>query len=212
MDISRRRFAGVVAAVAGTALLPRSLSAGATATSKVAATVSSSERPALLQRAVTALNTNARLVPNRELIGLVDFSEPSRSDRLQLVDVANGRVLETHLVAHGRGSDPLNSGFVQRFSNLPGSNASSEGSFLVADTYFGKHGRSRRLIGLDPANSMALERAIVIHGASYVSDAMARDQGRVGRSQGCFAVSPDVIAPLLQRLGSGHLLYAGKSA
>jgi hypothetical protein len=114
------------------------------------------------------------------------------------------------LVAHGRGSDPDNTGWVQRFSNRPGSNASSNGSFLTGDTYIGKHGRSRRLIGLDPENDEAEPRAIVIHAASYVSRAMAREQGRVGRSQGCFAVAADDLDQVLARLGAGRLLFADK--
>ena len=207
MNMSRRRFAGAAAVVTAGSLLPAAISAGTLA---APATVRGAEQPALLRRAMAALNTNARLVTQRDLIGLADFSSASRQARFHLVDVANGRIVESHLVSHGKGSDPANSGFVQQFSNLPGSNASSEGAFLVADTYFGKHGRSRRLIGLDPANSMALERAIVIHAADYVSEDMARDQGRIGRSQGCFAFAEDKLAPLLARLGPGHLLFAGK--
>jgi hypothetical protein len=207
MNISRRRFAGAAAAVTAGSMLPSAISAG---TLPIPAAVRGPEPPALLKRAIAALNTNARLVTQRDVLGIADFSAASREARFHIVDVANGRVIESHLVSHGKGSDPANSGFVQQFSNRPGSNASSEGSFLIADTYFGKHGRSRRLIGLDPANSMALERAIVIHAADYVSEDMARDQGRIGRSQGCFAFSDEVLTPLLARLGPGHLLFAGK--
>ena len=77
-------------------------------------------------------------------------------------------------------------------------------------TYYGKHGRSRRLIGLEDANSAALERGIVIHAASYVSEDMAATQGRIGRSQGCFAFSNSDINGVLERLGEGRLLYAVK--
>ena len=76
----------------------------------------------------------------------------------------------------------------------------------------GKPGPWRRLIGLDPENDMALERAIVLHGADYVSRDMAMTQGRVGRSLGCFAVALDVRDEVLARLGEGRLLYAGKPA
>jgi hypothetical protein len=115
------------------------------------------------------------------------------------------------LVAHGRGSDPGNTGWLERFSNRPGSNASSGGSFLTGQAYSGKHGHSRKLIGLDPENSAAEARAIVIHAASYVSAELARDQGRIGRSQGCFAVSQADLAQVMARLGPGRLLFASKA-
>ncbi|KPF53936.1 twin-arginine translocation pathway signal protein [Novosphingobium sp. AAP1] len=144
------------------------------------------------------------------MIGIVDFSAPSREARFQLVDVASGRVLSSHLVAHGRGSDPANKGWVERLSNEYGSEASCSGSFLTGDTYYGRHGRSRRLIGLDPENNLAQMRGIVIHAASYVGPDIANMQGRVGRSQGCFAVSNTDIDRVLGLLGPGRLLYAAR--
>lgn len=124
--------------------------------------------------------------------------------------MGNGRVLANHLVAHGRGSDPENTGFLQKFSNRPGSNASSEGCFLTGETYHGKHGRSRHLHGLEPQNDMAFARAIVVHGADYVSQDMARSSGRVGRSLGCFAVSGKDIDEVMALLGPGRLLFAAR--
>ena len=141
---------------------------------------------------------------------MVDFSARSNAMRFQLVDIASGRIAASWLVAHGRGSDPDNSGWLERFSNRPGSNASSRGSFLIANSYVGKHGRSRRLIGLDPENNLAFERAIVIHGAQYVDRDMALQSGRVGRSLGCFAVETREIGEVLARLAPGSLLFASK--
>jgi hypothetical protein len=158
---------------------------------------------------VAALDQHSASVRYRDVVGMVDFTVPSRLPRFHLIDMLGGS-MATYLVAHGKGSDPDNSGWVEMLSNLPGSNASCAGSFLVGDTYVGKHGRSRKLVGLDPQNSLAEPRGIVIHGASYVDPAMARDRGRVGRSQGCFAVSQADIATVLQRLGPGRLLFAWK--
>lgn len=174
------------------------------------AAVRSGDQPALLPRAMAALNSHASSIPHRDVIGIVDFAAPSRAPRFHLVDIANGRVIATNHVAHGRGSDPSNSGWVERFSNRPGSNASSQGSFLTGDTYSGKHGRSRRLFGLDQENNLAAPRGIVIHAADYVSPDFALAQGRVGRSQGCFAVSNRAISDVLTRLGPGRLLFAWK--
>jgi len=101
---------------------------------------------------------------------------------------------------------------VERLSNRPSSNASCQGSFLTGDTYAGKHGRSRRLRGLEDENSLAESRGIVIHAAPYVDSGMATTRGRIGRSEGCFAVSRDDIDLLLDRLGAGRLLFASKQA
>lgn len=167
-------------------------------------------RPLMVQRAAAALDAHGAHIRHRDLVGLVDFSKASREARFHLVDMENGKLLSSHLVSHGSGSDPANSGWVQRFSNQYGSYASSKGAFLTGVAYSGKHGRSRRLIGLEDVNSAAMERGIVIHAASYVSDEMAQNQGRIGRSQGCFAFSEKDIDGVLARLGEGRLLYAVK--
>jgi hypothetical protein len=99
---------------------------------------------------------------------------------------------------------------LHRFSNAPGSNASSRGAYLTANAYVGKHGPSRRLIGLDPTNDLALDRAIVIHGAAYVDPALIASQGRIGRSQGCFAFAPEAVATVMERLGEGRMIYASR--
>ena len=157
-------------------------------------------------------NVGVITVPDERLTKLAELVNPRQivPTTVEIVDIAGGRVLSRHLVAHGSGSDPANSGWVQRFSNVPGSNASSPGSFLTGQAYSGKHGRSRRLIGLDPENSLALPRNIVIHGARYVSHSAASNAGRIGRSQGCFAVPTSEIDEVLELLGPGRLLYAAK--
>ena len=175
----------------------------------VSATPVLAEEPLLLRRARAALDQHAGWVTNRDRIALVDFSLPSREARMQLLNMESGRVEQTWLVAHGRGSDPANSGFARQFSNVPSSNASSLGAFLTANDYYGAHGHSRRVIGMDPENNRAWDRAIVIHGAPYVDASMARNSGRIGRSLGCFAVEPTTIAEVLERLGPGRLLFAG---
>jgi hypothetical protein len=167
------------------------------------------DKPRLFPRALAALEAHADRIVHRDTVGVVDFAEPSRTPRFHLIDIASGRV-DTRLVAHGSGSDPDRSGWVERLSNEPGSNASSRGAFVTGEGYIGKHGQSRRLVGLDPENSLAESRGIVIHAASYVNAAMAAAQGRIGRSQGCFAVAVDAIDEVLDRLGPGRLLLAWK--
>lgn len=165
--------------------------------------------PLLLNRAKAALNLHARYVRNHDLLAIADFSKPSRDPRFHLVNLQTGQAT-TFLVAHGKGSDPLHSGWVQSFSNIPGSEATSSGSYIVGNGYIGEHGPSRRLTGLDVQNDQAEARAIVIHPAWYVSPAIAAEQGKLGRSQGCFAFSHNDIGQVLDRLAPGTLLYAGK--
>jgi hypothetical protein len=167
--------------------------------------------PTPIEAARAALDRHARLVDHHDVVGIVDFTAPSSMPRFHLVDIGKGTTA-SFLVAHGKGSDPENSGWVERLSNEPGSNASCAGAFLTGEMYIGKHGRSLRLVGLEPANNMAALRGIVIHGASYVADVRTRTVGRIGRSQGCFAVSNSDIEEVLDRLGSGRLLFAWKEA
>ena len=130
--------------------------------------------------------------------------------RLHFLDVVSGEMSRL-LVAHGSGSDPRHTGFLQKFSNEFNSNASSEGAFLTSNYYVGKHGRSQRLIGLDPTNNNALDRAIVVHGAWYANADMIQTHGKLGRSQGCFAVGESDLDKLFGYLGEGSLIYAAKA-
>ncbi len=164
----------------------------------------------LLARAEAALARHRTRFMQVDRIGIVDFSRPSSAPRLFIIDRATRRT-EAHLVAHGRGSDPAHTGWARRFSNEPGSFASSSGAYATAGYYTGAHGRSMRLQGLDPDNSNAEPRAIVVHAAWYVSPEIARTTGKLGRSEGCFAVSAASLDTVLTRLGPGRMLYADKA-
>lgn len=216
-DAARRRFlagAGLTAAAAALPMLSRSSSmpgTGAPRPAPAAAFPAAPDlaRPRLYPRAMAALDRHAGRIAHRDRIAVADFSQASREARLHIVDIAGGDV-RSYLVAHGKGSDPARSGWLQSFSNVPDSEASSRGAYLTGETYVGQHGRSRRLVGLDPENDFAAPRAIVIHGADYVSAAMAQAQGLIGRSQGCFAVAQEAIEDVLEQLGPGRLLFAWK--
>ncbi len=165
--------------------------------------------PRLVDRALAALFRHHRHIWSRDMIAIADFGLPSSVPRLFLVDILRGTATAL-LVAHGKGSDPDHEGRLQRFSDVVGSAATSEGAYLTGDAYEGIHGPSRRLIGLDPTNAHAEERAIVIHSAWYADPDMIAKQGKLGRSDGCFAVGEADIATVLARLGKGRLLYAGR--
>ena len=167
--------------------------------------------PALLARARAAFDRHRSSVAHGDIVGIADFSRPSREPRFYLLDTASGRV-SSHYVAHGRGSDPDHSGWLERFSNEVNSEASSNGGYLTGDYYPGKYGRSLRLSGLDPSNSNAEARAIVVHSAWYAEPEVATEHGKLGRSEGCFALSYNSLQEVLQRLGPGRFLYADKIA
>jgi L,D-transpeptidase catalytic domain len=164
---------------------------------------------ALLGRARAALHQHQGRLSHSDRIGIVDFSRPSSAPRFFIVDMGSGQAT-AHLVAHGRGSDPAHTGWVQRFSNEPGSNASSAGAYVTGEAYLGGHGRSMRLEGLDSANSNVEARAIVVHAAWYVSPERAHATGLIGRSEGCFAMTTSSRDAVMAELGAGRLIYADK--
>jgi hypothetical protein len=166
--------------------------------------------PRLKARALLALAAKRSRIPNTDVIGIADFSRPSRDPRFYILDLRGGMVTE-HLCAHGRGSDPGHSGWLERFSNDHGSEATSNGSYLTGEAYFGKYGHSMKLFGLDHSNSNALSRAIVIHSAWYAEPQMVEAHGKLGRSEGCFALPGISHAEAMTRLGSGRFLYAERA-
>lgn len=164
-------------------------------------------RPELLALAESAADryVAAHAVTRPQLLTVIDYSLPSTAPRLWLIDRTDGRVLRHLLVAHGRGSGE---NIASRFSNRDGSLASSLGLFLTEETYVGKNGYSMRLRGLEPGiNDRARDRAIVLHGAPYVSPEFARVHGRLGRSWGCPAVELEVARPLIDQIRDGSLLF-----
>jgi hypothetical protein len=139
-------------------------------------------------------------------LAVIDYSLPSTKPRLWVFDVARGKLLFQELVAHGRNTGEQ---IAERFSNVEGSKMSSLGLFQTAETYYGSNGYSLRLRGLDAGfNDNALARAIVMHGAPYVSEAIAERVGRIGRSWGCPAVRQEVARTVIDTLKGGALIFA----
>lgn len=143
--------------------------------------------------------------PNAERLAVIDYSRPSTEPRLWVFDLAERRLLFEELVSHGQGSgDDLPTAF----SNTPESHQSSLGLFRTRNSYYGRNGYSLRLEGLETGiNDLAYERAIVIHGADYVSEAFIERTGRLGRSHGCPAVRQAVTYPLIDSLKEEQYLF-----
>lgn len=143
-------------------------------------------------------------ISNKNYVVIIDYSKPSSSPRLYLLNLKTGKV-EKYYVAHG-----VNSGenMAVSFSNKINSKKSSLGFYLTGSTYIGSHGNSLYLHGLEKSNNNAFERTIVIHGASYVSEDFVKKYGRLGRSWGCPALSISANKKLLPLIKEGAVLYA----
>ena len=140
------------------------------------------------------------------LLTVIDYTLPSTQPRLWVLDLTGVRVLYRELVAHGRASGDKTT---DRFSNAPGSMMTSLGLFVTDTSYVGQNGYSLRLRGLDPGvNDNAYARAIVMHGAPYVSESIVAKLGRLGRSLGCPAVRVEVARKLIDTIKGGTAVYA----
>lgn len=205
-DILKGGFAtGAVLALPGRAL------AEAAATAPVPATASALtpyERRVLDVAAREKERLGAKLW-RTDIVGIADFSQPSWKPRFHFTNIEAGTV-RSFLTAHGRGSDPEHDGWLKSFSNVPGSEATSRGAYLTCEWYKGKYGTSIRLVGLDQDNSFALNRAIVMHSAWYVNQGMIDKWGKIGRSEGCFAMGPADFNEALWHLSGGRLLFADR--
>lgn len=226
MSLTRRQMieAGVattgLALVASSPLLARAIDpAAATALPPRPAPVPARPRvqvdsivdPRIVARARAAYDRHRAQLTHVDTVGIVDFTRASRDARFYMIDTNTGRA-SCHLVSHGRGSDPGHTGFLQRFSNAVGSEASSDGAYVTSAYYQGQYGRSMRVRGLDHSNSNAEARAIVVHSAWYAEPDQVAAQGRLGRSEGCFALPHRSLQEVLARLGPGHFLFADRLA
>ena len=133
-----------------------------------------------------------------ERLAVIDFSLPSSQERLWIFDLEKGELLLRDLVAHGTNSGNFKS---TAFSNVEGSYQSSIGLFQARESYYGRHGYSLRLDGLEPGiNDLARQRAIVIHGPDYVNDDWVSKYGRIGRTPGCPAVGNPTVNRVVDTL------------
>ena len=165
-------------------------------------------QPRIFQLALSAANCALRSgsVADLATLTVIDYSRPSTEKRLWVFDLETRALLFEELVAHGRGSGD---NVATAFSNTPESHQSSLGLFRTEDTYVGRNGYSLRLRGLDAGfNDQAYDRAIVMHGAPYVSDDFARAQGRLGRSWGCPALREGIAREVIDTVKGRGLVFA----
>jgi hypothetical protein len=142
-----------------------------------------------------------------DIVGIADFGLHSARPRFHFVNLERGEIVSHH-VSHGTGSDPQHDGWLKQFSNTEGSNATSRGAYVTWEWYRGRYGTSVRLGGLDHTNEAALRRYIVMHRADYAETSHLEKWGRLGRSNGCFAMGTEQFREALLHLSGGRLLYA----
>jgi hypothetical protein len=147
---------------------------------------------------------------HQPLLTIIDFSRASSQKRLWVINVPQSRMIFHTLVAHGRNTGEQ---YAQTISNREGSEKSSLGFYVTGNTYQGKHGLSLKLNGVDPGyNTNAASRAVVVHGADYVSESFIRPHGRLGRSQGCPALPVGQSSAIINVIKSGTVVFANGPA
>jgi hypothetical protein len=162
----------------------------------------------LFQKALTGyynLKENGSLNNEKEFLTVIDFRKSSTEKRFWTIDLRNKTVKFHSLVAHGKntGED-----VARNFSNVAGSNMSSLGFYVTGERYVGKHGLSMFIDGQDKGfNDNARNRAVVLHGADYVSEEFVQRIGRLGRSQGCPALPVDLTPKVVNELEGGTCLF-----
>ena len=163
-------------------------------------------RPQILSAALSA--AEAHDGASGKLV-VVDYGLHSSKERLFVVDLETGAV-SAYRTAHGLGSDPDHDGLLYSFSGKSGSQASPEGTFRFAEEYYGKHGQSFRLDGLDETNRNSRARAIVVHSAWYAEPGFLAQHGKLGRSNGCIVFSKADLARFIAEVPEGTLIFVGK--
>jgi hypothetical protein len=164
--------------------------------------------PQVFDLALSAVRCAVRSgdISDVDTLTVIDYSRPSTEKRLWVFDLHTRTLLYEELVAHGSGSGE---NLATAFSNEPETHRSSIGLYRTEDTYVGRNGYSLRLRGLDRGfNDRAYERAIVMHGAPYVSEDVARTQGRLGRSWGCPALRSGIAREVIDTVKGDGLVFA----
>ncbi|MCK0127293.1 murein L,D-transpeptidase catalytic domain-containing protein [Erythrobacter sp. F6033] len=192
-------------------LLKTGIVAGAAAT--LPATIAAAPRAGsernrkLFALAKRELDRAGDVIWKKDIVGIADFGVHSAEKRFHFVNLDREEVQSFH-VSHGTGSDPEHDGWLNNYSNVEGSNATSKGAYITWEWYVGRYGTSVRLGGLDSTNDAALRRYIVMHRAKYAEPSHISRWGRLGRSNGCFALGEEQFRIALLNLSGGRLLYA----
>lgn len=153
-----------------------------------------------------SLTKKGAAAAGRQVLTIIDYARPSTQKRMWVIDLRRQKLLFHTLVAHGKNTG---NNIAQTFSNIEGSEMSSLGFYVTGQPYQGKHGLSLKLHGQDARfNTNAATRAVVVHGADYVSEDFVRQHGRLGRSQGCPALPVQQAPHIIRTIQNGSVIYA----
>jgi len=156
------------------------------------------------------LKISNKLPQTSSILTVIDFAKSSCEKRMWIIDLINKQLVLNTWVAHGHGSGRE---VASRFSDKINSFKSSLGFYLTDEVYYGKHGRSLRLNGMDPGfNANARAREIVVHAADYVGENVIEEQGRLGCSQGCPAVAPEVADQVIDAIKDKTVIFINGNA
>ena len=145
-------------------------------------------------------------ITDNSKIVLVDFTKPSYEKRLWVIDLDSNEVIHNTWVSHGKNSGLV---YANSFSNTPASNKSSIGVFITKGSYYGKHGLSIGIEGLEPGfNSNASRRGVIMHTSPYAGEKFLGKHGRLGRSLGCFTMEPVMGKQIMNEVEQDHLIVA----
>ena len=159
----------------------------------------------VFEKAMTGWNALHDTMHMTDLLSIADLSQSSNAKRLYVIDIKNKKLLYQTYVSHGRNSGEE---YASLFSNHPESYKTCLGFYLTGTPYQGKHGLSLQLKGLEAGiNDLAEARAIVVHGAEYVSDTFIHRFGRLGRSLGCPAIPVELCQPIINTIKAGSCFF-----
>ena len=145
------------------------------------------------------------MISNSRYLTVMDFELSANQRRMWILDLQKYKLVIHELVSHGRNSGEE---YARSFSNQPESFKSSLGFYVTGDNYMGKNDYSMRLHGVEEGfNDNAFERGIVMHAAEYVCAKFIGCHQRLGRSQGCPAVSPKINKWVINTIEGGSCLF-----
>lgn len=151
------------------------------------------------------LKQQGLVAPGKAILTVIDFTKSSREKRMWVIDLNEKKLLFNTLVSHGKNTGNVTA---QKFSNVPNSNMSSLGFYVTDKTYYGKHGLSLKLQGMDEGyNTNAMERAIVVHGAEYATEKFMKQHGRLGRSLGCPALPTEISKEVISVIKDETVMF-----
>ena len=137
---------------------------------------------------------------------VIDYSRPSTEKRLWVFDLRSRELVYEELVAHGQGSGGI---IATSFRTRPTRIARASGcSSPVTPTSARTATRSASTASIVGFNDRARDRAIVMHGAPYVSEAFARAAGPARPQLGMPRGGEDVARELIDRVKGGGLVFA----